>query len=67
MTNKGTCSRYGIAVKIGEFMKLQGAVKINPVNSAEFPLPARRARSEMMQNYKLDLLELNNMPIGKNL
>lgn len=62
MTNKGTCSRYEIAVKIVEFMGLEGKVKINPVNSAEFPLPAPRARSEMMRNYKLDLLELNNMP-----
>lgn len=62
MTNKGTCSRYDIAVKIIEFADLGGKVKVNPVSSAEFPLPAPRARSEMMRNYKLDLLGLNNMP-----
>jgi dTDP-4-dehydrorhamnose reductase len=63
MTNKGTCSRYEIAVKVVEFMGLEGEVKISPVSSAEFPLPAPRARSEMMRNYKLDLLALNNMPL----
>jgi len=62
MSNKGACSRYEIAVKIVEFMGLKGIVKINPVNSAEFPLPAPRARSEMMRSYKLHLLGLNNMP-----
>ncbi len=62
MSNKGTCSRYEIAVKIVEFMGLKGKVKINSVNSAEFPLPAPRAHSEMMRNYKLDLLGLNTMP-----
>ena len=62
MTNKGTCSRYDIAVKIIEFLDLGGKVKVNPVSSTEFPLPAPRARSEMMRNYKLDLLGLNSMP-----
>jgi len=62
MSNKGTGSRYEIAVKIREFMGLKGKVKINPVNSAEFALPAPRACPEMMRNHKLDLLGLNNMP-----
>ena len=62
MTNKGTCSRYDIAVKIVELMGLKGKVAVNPINSAQFPLPAPRANSEMMCNLKLDLIGLNNMP-----
>jgi len=37
-------------------------VNIVPINSAQFPLPAPRADSEKMQNYKLELLGLNHMP-----
>lgn len=62
MANKGTCSRYDIAVKIVEFMRLKDKIEVNPVSSAQFPLPAPRARSEMMCNYKLGLLGFNNMP-----
>jgi len=62
MANKGTCSRYDMAVKIVEFMGLKNKVKVIPINSAQFPLPAARADSEMIQNYKLELLGLNNMP-----
>lgn len=62
MTNKATCSRYDIALKIVEFMGVEGRVHVAPVSSAEFPLPALRARSEMLQNYKLELLGLNHMP-----
>lgn len=60
MTNKGTCSRYEVSLEI---MKILGKkTKVNPVSSAYFPLPAPRARSEAMRNYKLDLLGLNTMP-----
>jgi len=62
MANKGTCSRYDIAVKIVEFMGLKDEVEVVPVDSNQFPLPAPRPRSEMLDNYKLDLLKLNNMP-----
>ena len=62
MANKGTCSRYDIAVKIVEFMGLSGKVRVSPVSSDAFPLPAPRGRSEMMRNYRLDLLGLNQMP-----
>ena len=62
MTNKGTCSRHDIAVKIVEFMGLKKEVKVTPINSAQFPLPAPRADSEMMRNLKLDLIGLNHMP-----
>ena len=62
MTNKGSGSRYDIAVKIVEFMGLKGKVDVTAINSAQFPLPAPRARSEMMRNYHLDLINLNLMP-----
>ena len=62
MTNKGSGSRYDIAVKIVEFMGLKNKVTVMPINSAQFPLPAPRARSEMMRNYRLDLIGLNLMP-----
>jgi len=62
MTNKGSGSRYDIAVKIVEFMGLKDKVTVCAINSAQFPLPAPRARSEVMRNYKLDLIGLNLMP-----
>jgi len=62
MANKGTCSRYDIALKIVEFMGLADRVKVTPVSSDQFPLPAPRPRSEMIDSSKLDLLGLNNMP-----
>ena len=62
MTNKGSGSRYDIAVKIVEFMGLKNKVIVSSINSAQYPLSAPRARSEMMRNYKLDLIGLNLMP-----
>lgn len=62
MTNKGSGSRYDIAVKIVEFMGLKEKINVVAINSTQFPLPAPRARSEMMRNYKLDLINLNLMP-----
>ena len=62
MTNKGSGSRHDIALKIVEFMGLKDKVKVLPINSAQFPLPAPRAYSEMMRNLKLDLIDLNLMP-----
>jgi len=62
MSNKGTCSRYDIAVKVVEYMGFKDEVKIIPIDSSQFPLPASRPQSEMLNNHKLDLLKLNNMP-----
>ena len=59
---KGACSRYDMAKRIVEFMGFKDSVKVNPVTSEEYPLPAPRAQSEVMDNYKLDMLKLNNMP-----
>jgi dTDP-4-dehydrorhamnose reductase len=62
MANKGGASRFDIATKIVEYMDLNEKVRVHPVNSAEFPLPAPRARSEMLRNHHLDLIGMNDMP-----
>lgn len=59
MTNKGVCSRYDVAVEIGRILKKKTPVE--PVSSDLFPLPAPRARSEAMRNYKLELLDIHRM------
>lgn len=59
MTNTGVCTRYDVAVEI--FRILDKDVKVVPVSSAHFPLPAQRARSEAMRNMKLELLKIHNM------
>jgi dTDP-4-dehydrorhamnose reductase len=64
MTNKGTCSRYEIACEMAKILNTD--IKITPVNSAHFPLPAPRAYSEAMRNMKLDLLGWNHMSHWKD-
>jgi dTDP-4-dehydrorhamnose reductase len=60
LVNAGICNRYEIAFEI---VKVLGShTKIIPVGSDRFPLPAPRAASEAMRNYKLDLLGINPMP-----
>lgn len=59
-TNKGYGSRYDVAKKIIEFSG-RSDVKVVPVSSAYFPLPAARARSEMSRNYKLELFGKDQM------
>jgi dTDP-4-dehydrorhamnose reductase len=56
MVNPGCCSRYEVALEVRRILK-KGDVTVTPVSSAYFPLPAPRARSEAMLNYKLDLLD----------
>lgn len=60
MVNNGSTSRYEIALALCEIIE-RSDIKIEPVSSAYFPLPAPRARSESMRNLKLDLLGLNIM------
>lgn len=54
----GACSRYDVAVALVELLGRED-VTVEPVSSAYFPLPAQRARSEAMTNYKLELLGIN--------
>ena len=62
MTNHGTCSRFEMAEDIVRHLELDDQVTVVPISSAEFPLPAPRARSEMMRNFKLELAGLDEMP-----
>jgi len=60
MANKGYASRYDVAKKIVEYLGRDDVI-VEPTSSAYFPLPAPRGRSEMMRNYKLELLGKNTM------
>jgi dTDP-4-dehydrorhamnose reductase len=51
----GSCSRYEVALAIRDALG-RSDLDVEPVSSAYFPLPAPRARSEAMTNYKLQLL-----------
>ena len=66
LANKGTASRWEIAKEIVKGLGMVGEVDVVPISSAEFPLPAPRPRSEMMQNLKLQLLGLDDMPHWKD-
>ncbi|MFH1581657.1 MAG: dTDP-4-dehydrorhamnose reductase [Pseudomonadota bacterium] len=63
LVNNGVVSRYEIAQEMVRILGRQ--VKINPVTSDRFPLPAPRAASEAMKNYKLQLLGIDPMPDWK--
>lgn len=56
MGNEGHCSRLEIAKEIAQVLGRD--VEIQPVSSAEFPLPAPRGASEAIANFKLKLLGL---------
>lgn len=56
----GNCSRYDVAVELCRVLG-RDDVLVEPVSSAFFPLPAPRARSEAMVNYKLELLGIDPM------
>jgi len=60
MVNSGVGSRYDVALVLRELLGCPD-VKILPVSSAHFPLPAPRARSEAMRNLKIELLGLHKM------
>jgi dTDP-4-dehydrorhamnose reductase len=58
--NKGICTRFEIAQKIAEYMNKNDVI-LKPVTSEVFPLPAPRARSEALLNYRLSNMGLDNM------
>lgn len=63
LVNKGVTTRYDIAV---ELAKLLGRnIKVIPVTSDRFPLPAPRAVSEAMENRNLKMIGLDIMPDWK--
>lgn len=60
MVNIGAPSRCQVALGILDILG-RSDIEIEVVSSAFFPLPAPRARSEAMRNYKLDLLGIDEM------
>ncbi|MEK6715224.1 MAG: dTDP-4-dehydrorhamnose reductase [Candidatus Omnitrophota bacterium] len=61
VTNKGVASRFDIACKIVEILN-KNEVAVKPISSAAFPLPAPRPDSEASNNFKLQLLEMDDLP-----
>ncbi len=59
LSNTGSCSRYDVAREVARWLNQK--VRIVPVASTVFPLPAPRPRSEAIRNYKLELLGLEKM------
>ncbi|MBI4609730.1 MAG: dTDP-4-dehydrorhamnose reductase [Candidatus Rokubacteria bacterium] len=59
--NQGSCTRFELAQEVARCLGRE-QVRIRPIPSAAFPLPAPRARSEMLENYKLRLLGEDKMP-----
>ena len=59
ITNKDFCTRYDCAKEIVK--NIGSKTNVIPVNSAAFPLPAPRPRSEAARNYKLELMGLNHL------
>ena len=66
LANNGTASRWEIATEIVKGLGKIGEIDVVPISSAEFPLPAPRPRSEMIQNLKLQQLGLDEMPHWKD-
>ncbi len=66
LANHGTASRWEIATEIVKGLGKIGEIDVVPISSAEFPLPAPRPRSEMIQNLKLQQLGLDEMPHWKD-
>jgi dTDP-4-dehydrorhamnose reductase len=60
LANKGTCTRYDVARHVLDHLRRKEVV-LRAVTSDAFVLPAPRARSEMLRNYVLELMDLNSM------
>jgi dTDP-4-dehydrorhamnose reductase len=57
--NKGICTRFDIAKKIAEYLNKEDVV-LKPVASDLFPLPAPRPKSEVLINYNLARMGIDN-------
>jgi dTDP-4-dehydrorhamnose reductase len=62
LVNEGRATRFDIATRIVYTLGLSNKVAVTPVSSAHFPLPAPRASSEALRNYRLQLLGVDQMP-----
>jgi dTDP-4-dehydrorhamnose reductase len=65
LANKGACSRFEIAKELCAILD-RPDVQVSPVTSDHYPLPAPRAASEALRNFKLDLLGINTMPVWQD-
>lgn len=61
VTNKGSATRYDIACKIIEYLG-RDDITVKPISSQEFPLPAPRPDSEVVDNHKIELLNIHVRP-----
>lgn len=59
-TNEGICSWYGFACEI--FKQAQMNVKVNPVDSAAFPVKATRPKNSRMNKSELDKHGFDRLP-----
>ena len=57
--NKGKCTRFDIAKKIAEYLGKKDVV-LRPVTSDVFPLPAPRPKSEVLINYNLSQMGMDD-------
>ncbi len=60
MANTGACTRFDIAKEIVKILGRRD-VKVEPVSSDVFPLPAPRGKSEAIRNYMLEKRHMNCM------
>ena len=60
MGGKGKCTRYDMANKIVTYLGYTD-VRVTPVDSSVFPLPAPRPDSESLENARLEALGINIM------
>ena len=59
VTNKGTCSFYEFAQEI---IRLVGSgVRVVPITSEQYPLPAKRPSMSALDDYRLTLMGMNDM------
>ena len=61
VTNKGSATRFDIACKIVELLG-RTDVTVKPISSKDFPLPAPRPDSEVVDNHKIELLNIKIRP-----
>ncbi|MBM3251167.1 MAG: dTDP-4-dehydrorhamnose reductase [Candidatus Omnitrophica bacterium] len=61
LTNKGSATRYDIACKIVEYLG-RDDIGVKPISSKDFPLPAPRPDSEVVDTQKIEQLNINMRP-----
>jgi len=60
LVNKGGCTRYDIALKIVDFLG-RNDVEVTPIRNIDYPSVTPRARTEIMINYNLRKIGMDDM------